>query len=419
MLGMLALAGCPGNPVEAVLSPGSDETSAPTRDPDATTELPSGDSGGTMLPTDTTSTSTTSFEESSTDPSNETTGVAAACGDGSADPGEWCWFGPQVIAGVGGVAALAVASLDDDADLEIVLVDAVAAPLLIEHGGAGWTVLAISALPYGVNSLVAGDLDGDGFDDIVGTNAAYALYTAFGGATGLRTGQTFSTYGNSGIVALFDGDLDGDLDVAYAWAASSEVDFYANDLGTIGYWTYAYGTGTSHVDLAVADTNNDGFRDVIAMGMPGALDVYRASAATTLVVDGSDVSDGASTIAVGDLDGDGWVDVARLIAGGDSLALFRGKVDGWQRPVVLPVAVDLVDLDTADLDGDGDLDLALAGGTELVMFENLGKADFEARDAVELALPAQRIAVADLDDNGRVEVILHGPLGLEIALANP
>lgn len=419
MIGLLAFAGCTGNPIEAASGVDAEETAPPTGDPLVTTEMPNEDEGATMIPSGSTSNAETSAGGSTAGSIDDTTGETNVCGDAVASVGEWCWFDPSVVGGVTGVGALAVGSLDADADLEIVVIDSVSSPLLVEHGGAGWTVLTITALPAGANSLAIGDLDADGFEDVVSTNAVYGMHTAFGSNVGLVTGQTMTTYGNTGIIALFDGDGDGDEDVAYAWSGTSEVDFYENDAGTLAYWTYAFGTNTMHVDLAVADVDNDGLRDVITAGLPGAFDTYLASAATIPIAAGTDIPDGSSMIAAGDLDEDGWVDLARLVPDADSLSLHRGSAEGFEPPETLPVALDLADVELADLDGDGDLDVVLAGGMELVMYENLGQADLQTRDAIPLALPARRVDLVDLDGNDRVEVILRGPQGLEVVRANP
>jgi hypothetical protein len=417
--GLLALMGCTGNPVEALPPGGEVESTSVHADVDSTGTRPSDDSGASMEPGGAAGSDTTSTETSTGAQDGATTGATQACGDGVAEAGEWCWFDPTVIPNITGVGALAVGSLDADEDLEIVVTNAIDAPLLVEAGGAGWTVLAIGQLPPELAVLVAGDLDGDGFDDIVGTNDASTMAIAFGGEDGLRSGQTLDAHAGGGILGLFDGDADGDLDVVHARVASSEVDFYENDLGVIAHWISTPGSGTSHVDLDVADVDGDGFRDLIVMGLPGWFDVYRADATAQPMADGNEVSDGTSRLGAGDLDGDGWVDVARLVPDGDALALFRGHADGWEAPVVLPIAVDLVDLDLADLDGDGDLDVAVAGGPDFVVFENLGKAELAPREAIPLALSAERIDLADLDRNGRAEALLRSADGLEIVIANP
>lgn len=135
----------------------------------------------------------------------------------------------------------------------------------------------------------------------------------------------------------------------------------------------------------------------------------------------------ATHVALGDFNGDGGLEIAVL----DSLGLsivFLGvdvkavrlsssctlKVEVHHSGLV-PVALsdessgEPAFLNTADFDRDGDLDLVVSSGTSLLFFENDGTGLFSLRVKLPVGLSLRAIAVADLDGDADADLAVVDP----------
>src|SRR5215469_4240362 len=124
----------------------------------------------------------------------------------------------------------------------------------------------------GANSVVAVDVNGDGFPDlIVATNSGVSVFFnngdgTFAAPTSYATGGTFSN-----AVAVADVNNDGNLDIVVTNECLSTTNCFGvavllgNGDGTfqaaVGYNSGGLETG----GLAVADLNGDGWPDIIAV----------------------------------------------------------------------------------------------------------------------------------------------------------
>ena len=114
-------------------------------------------------------------------------------------------------------------------------------------------------------------------------------------------------------------------------------------------------------------------------------------------------------VAIGDLDGDGWNDLAVVNFGGDLHVLFNHG-DGTFAPAVPYLdlwASSVLDVKTADLDRDGDLDLAVAffrfqGGVSVVL--NRGDGTFDPPIEYDSCYSTQGIAVGRLDGDLHADI---------------
>lgn len=123
------------------------------------------------------------------------------------------------------------------------------------------------------------------------------------------------------------------------------------------------------------------------------------------------------TFGLGDIDGDGLVDMAVGLHNSSSIAFFRNtssagaisfspagsvNVGGSGNTILYPTF--------ADLDGDGKLDLIAAnwGTHKVVVFRNtslIGDFSFEARTDLAVGIAPYAVAVGDLDHDGRLDIV--------------
>ena len=119
---------------------------------------------------------------------------------------------------------------------------------------------------------------------------------------------------------------------------------------------------------------------------------------------------GLGVIALGDLNGDGLLDAARPTMAGIEIRYGDWLGTFWA-PVLVPAAPTRspspFDLNIADMDGDGDLDLVSTGG-DMVWLRNVGSGVFETTGQMsELGSAARFAAAADVDHDGDADLLGH------------
>jgi hypothetical protein len=234
--------------------------------------------------------------------------------------------------------------------------------------------VAMAAHPNTFRSgpVVTGDFDNDGkFDVVVGHiddkgNWVISLFRGNGDGTFKKPINTVIPGNMAGIVALGTGDFDGDgkLDLALEWE-------YESALGTIVLLNNGDGTFRGGSD-SWSLSGLGAFADLSGDGMPDAVTVYpnNPQASVLLGSGGGDFEfsqyldisqlSNVDVAAIGDFNGDGNLDIA--IPGGGQVLIFLGKGDGtFPQEGVSYSTGDGDNLVTADVNGDGKLDLVMGG----------------------------------------------------------
>jgi hypothetical protein len=290
-----------------------------------------------------------------------------------------------------------------------------------------------------------GDLDADGDLDLVsGRQSGDFVYFENTGSAAvpafiLRTGAANPLAGMSAVSysspTLGDVDGDGDLDLV---SAGSDVFFYFENTGSAESPAFAARTGAANPLVgvvlpggipALGDLDADGDLDLVAGENFGTFATFentgsathpafvaRAGNANPLV--GWDVGS-TSAPALGDLDGDGFLDVMSGEFAG-SIRLFRSEAGKMVRRVGPSNPLDAVFVsggtpEFVDLDDDGDADLVSGdSGGVFRYFENTGSATnaaFVARAGAANPLDGQSVGVrsiptlADIDADGDLDLL--------------
>jgi len=259
---------------------------------------------------------------------------------------------------------------------------------------------------------------------------AVALFGCGGGGGDV----SIPPYWSYGGVAVSDLDGDGRADVALAATHVSGppphpgyVLVYLQQTGGGFAAASQYPVGPDPWALAVGDLDGDGRLDLVA-ATPQALapevgavtdsggvsillhDAARPGAfhASRWVATGG----AAEASAIGGLAGDPGADivVADGVAANGRALLLEGDWSapaGPRSPVALPVAEGYgsTDVALADLDNDGRTDIVLAAGRGIAILHRDSAGGFGPALIIPAGLRTQGVAVADLDGDGRVDIV--------------
>jgi len=225
------------------------------------------------------------------------------------------------------------------------------------------------ALPaLGTHRPAVADWDGDGDVDLVAHREADTYTLLRNNGAGGFVASDFSPPGGGGSLASADWDGDGDLDLVYGLDGAGGAGFVIQTApGVFDLDDARIGDEGEAcqilAQLLAADLTGDGLPDLIGWSDCG-IHVWRNDgglASTRLTADPL-VTGPATRLVVTDADRDGDLDVFAALQGPDT-RLYLNDGDGGLVPAGDDFSVQgtgaTVDLIAADLDGDGDEDLAL------------------------------------------------------------
>jgi len=237
-------------------------------------------------------------------------------------------------------------------------------------------------------------------------------------------------------IAWADYDNDGDLDIAVSGRDSSLnchfIIYRNNGDGTLTNIAEPMGAnqGVYLSSIAWADYDNDGDLDIAVSGRDSSTNkrfiIYRNNGDGTFTniaePMGADQGVYLSSIAWGDYDNDGDLDIA--VSGQDSsgnyrFIIYQNNGDGTFTQVAEPMGANqgvfCSSIAWADYDNDGDLDIAVSGDTgsarRFIIYQNNGDGTFtnaaEPMGANQ-GVKYSSIAWGDYDNNGDLDIAVSG-----------
>ena len=295
-----------------------------------------------------------------------------------------------------------------------VISNAVAAPL-------GFLKRELSTLENYATDLYAADIDNDGDLDVV--TAASIINTIAWYENDGTDQPTFIRHVVTNtadfVTAVFVGDLDndGDLDILSASAEDDTIAWYENDGAATPSFTKIVVSNTADfaTSVTVGDMDGDGDLDILSASLfDDVVAWYENDGAadptfTRIVI--TTATNGAYTLAVGDMEGDGDLDIFSTSRYDDTVSWFEndGGIDPLFTERIISTSVNnATDVSFGDLDGDGDYDIAASSRDDdtIAWFENNGGSTptFTKIVLTNAADGARRVSIVDIDGDGDLDI---------------
>ena len=290
---------------------------------------------------------------------------------------------------------------------------------LINNGDGTFTTKSITT--DNVLGFAVADINRDGIPDLVylewdGSSSRLFIARGVGDGTFVLLNSFLVAAGNVVVSGIAIGDFSGNgwPDIAVSLGgAENVVTIYLNQQN--GFFSPGNSYNAGGVFLA-ADLNGDTIPDLVVGGLNGdAVTILWGKGLGTFAPGGTySTGPGPSSIAVGDVNSDGFVDLAVTDSGGVTLLL--GSADGTFKagtPVHEPGAGSVV---LADLNGDGKLDLAIAAAVDnnsgtvsgdlshVSVYPGNGTGAFPTHKVYGIGETPLHLVAADMNDDGHLDL---------------
>lgn len=373
---------------------------------------------------------------------------------------------PVTVATCDPSAHVAVADINGDGNSDILIVDDVrefgyaGLTVLLGRGSNGFVAAATDTslnVPFGAAAF--GDLNGDGkLDFVIADPGTGLLYVFLGNGDGTFAPASTDNYGGAVLstFVLVDVNHDGKLDVV-GTDGSNLIVMFGNGDGTFSTPTVYSGLNGAQA-IAVGDINGDKSPDVVTTGINqynvlvnNGDGTFQPTVSTAF--SGTDLYRG--TLALADLDGDGYPELLLLDGSGNALNVAKNQHDGTfaaaqtyivgsnpsailvaslkndKRPDVLVGATDVVslllnkgdgtfpalssqtgsratDVIAVDVNNDGQPDIVSTNGDDTFKVQIAsGNGAFRAAQSYPVGLLPQEIVAADVNGDGRQDLLVQ------------
>ncbi len=346
-----------------------------------------------------------------------------------------------------GPTPIAIADLDDDGKPDLVIGNGLARSIwILRNVSTNGTLAAasfeppieLSFAPGDPYKVAAADIDGDGKLDLIVATFGTSQFSIFRNTTEAAPGSAISFGPRLDIQAGADcrsaraADLDGDgrLDIITANYAAGTISILKNigSPGNLGPESFASRVDlpapAGPYDIATGDLDGDGKPDIALATYGQATSVYRNLSSSGMLdsncFDRVDFPAPPSldTIEIGDLDGDGRLDIVAGSMRPDEVVVYRNtgsapfSTNSLARPLEFPTQGWTHNVALADFDGDSKADIAAVGElvSYLSIFQNVSSpgaltpASLGPRVDYSAGWNAWGLAVGDLDGDGRPDI---------------
>ena len=343
-------------------------------------------------------------------------------------------FAPRIDRANGGNAA--TGDIDGDGKLDLILAKSAGLTVARNTGSNGFISFAANvSFPAGTSPyrVATGDLDGDGKTDAVVINFdAYSISlfrnTSTPGNVSFATKIDYacgpSKY-NSYDLVIRDLDLDGRPDIVVVNYYSHTISLFRNQSlpGALSFESRVdYGVEGYPTDISVDDIDGDGKPEMLVSQVYSGSNVVSVFRNTSIIGTISFASkqnlsgvNSATRLVTADIDGDGKIDIITANGFANNISSFRntstpGSIS-FGTPQVWAAGTNVNDVCAGDLDGDGKTDVVAYNGSSqnVSVFKNTSTAGTIALTGrYDYSMPGDTFcgAIGDMDGDGAPDIVV-------------
>ena len=298
------------------------------------------------------------------------------------------------------------------------------------------SIQSTPALTNKTANMACGDLNGDGFPDLVASSlvAGEPFVHVFendgaGSFTFTKTRLTFPTFNGSNRqgkkirIADIDGDRKPDLIVGSQTTNDNNVLIYKNtSSGSVSFFAtptiISISGATNTGGLDVGDFNNDGKTDLVVIPFRQVDAVYLLKNTSLPETISFNLEGKAGTnteranVEIGDFDNDGFNDLAITRTSGLEIFKNNGSFSFTQLNLssLLLSGVTAWGLDLGDINGDGLVDVIVSSiqGDQIIYYRNStsGSINFTVDNQIRTEGPARNVRIGDLNADGKPDIAI-------------
>ena len=313
-----------------------------------------------------------------------------------------------------------LADVDNDGDLDMLIPhasDVLAVSVLRNNGSGVFGTPTDYATSASANMVTAADIDGDGdLDLLVGLNNG-SVNIGTNNGSGVFTLSSLAVTTNIEDILAADVDADGDLDMLVLNNTTPAVHIRLNDGSGTFTGTGSIAVAANPLEMAVADVDNDGDLDVLTANSAAAGTVSVRTNSGAGVFSGStnvSVGNNPQSVTMADIDGD--FDLDMLTANNNTAGTASIRVNNGSGTFAVPavaangtvsVGASPQSIRTADVDGDGDLDLLTAnsGDDNVSIRLNSGAGVFSGTASASVGDLPTSLATGDVNGDETVDFV--------------
>jgi hypothetical protein len=306
--------------------------------------------------------------------------------------------------------------LDGDGFPDLMIPNEISADVRVfmNDGAGGYAAFDVYPIAGGAvpSTNEGADFNGDGLMDFAVGNAGNERVSVFMGVGARQFEHAGNVDADDGVrgLCVLDAEGDGDTDIVTANRAGSSVTVLLGN-GSGGFALASNGDvgGDGETACATLDADEDGIPDVVIGAINSAEVIVLLGDGGGAFTPGNPIPAGGGPwmLVAGDVNGDGHGDVLSANAGQSTFSVLLGDGDGrFALDDTYPVGQTPLAIDVGDLDGDGDLDVVTSNfhSADWTVYENLGDGTFGNSRTLSAGSAGSCATLHDRDGDGDLDI---------------